>query len=145
MPEAVLPMSALCIFLSTAPKSNSALTGYDAARAAVQAQGALPVPLHLRDGHSAAARALGYGSGYKYPHDYPGHYVAQRYLPTELEAEPADGRAEVPSSEDAPDDGDGDGDGVFGPFYRPSQSGHERSISERLTQIRQIRRPLKAS
>ncbi len=133
MPEAVLPMSALCIFLSTAPKSNSALTGYDAARAAVQAQGALPVPLHLRDGHSAAARALGYGSGYKYPHDYPGHYVAQRYLPDAL----ADGPAGAPSDEESPPGHDD----VFGPFYRPSQSGHERSISERLTQIR---KPLKA-
>jgi putative ATPase len=109
MPEAVLPMSALCVFLSTAPKSNSAMTGYQAARAAVLSAGALPVPLHLRDGHSAAGRALGQGIGYKYPHDFPGHYVAQRYLPDELAAEP---------------------------FYRPSQSGYERQIAERLAVLR---------
>jgi putative ATPase len=111
MPEAVLPMSALCIFLSTAPKSNSALTSYDAAREAVHKHGSLPVPLHLRDGHSAAARALGHGQGYLYPHNYPGHYVSQRYLP---EAIP-------------------DGDL---PFYRPSQSGYERHIGERQQALR---------
>jgi len=105
LPEAVLPMSALCIFLGTAPKSNSALVAYDAARAAVERHGDLPVPLHLRDGHSAAGRALGHGAGYKYPHDFPGHYVRQRYLPDEI-----------------PD----------GHFYKPSQSGYERQLAERL-------------
>ena len=109
MPEAVLPMSALCVFLSTAPKSNSALVAYGAARDAVAARGGLPVPLHLRDGHSAAGKALGHGTGYKYPHDFPGHYVAQHYLPDEL---------------------------VGTRFYEPSQSGHEKLIADRLVQLR---------
>lgn len=121
MPEAVLPMSALCIFLSTAPKSNSALTAYQAARDAVLAHGSLPVPLHLRDGHSAASRALGAGAGYKYPHDFPGHYVDQRYLPQGLAERLAERRPQ------------GSHDGLF---YRPAQSGYEQKISERLAELR---------
>ena len=111
MPEGHLAISSLVLFLSIAPKSNSALVAYAAAREAVQRHGALPVPIHLRDGHSATARALGHGAGYLYPHDYPGNHVAQRYLPAELP----------------------DGDL---PFYRPAQSGFERQIAERLDTLR---------
>ncbi len=111
MPEGHLAISALVLFLSMAPKSNSALTAYAAARAAVERHGALPVPIHLRDGHSATARALGHGAGYLYPHDFAGNHVAQRYLPADL-----------------PDD--------ELPFYQPTQSGLERQIGERLAVLR---------
>jgi putative ATPase len=109
MPEGVLPLTALTLFLASAPKTNTAVTAYAAAKEALATHGSAAVPAHLRDGHSAAARALGHGSDYKYPHDYPGHYVPQRYLPEEL------------------------GDAVL---YEPSLSGHEKLIGERLAALR---------
>lgn len=125
MPEAVLPMTALAIFLSTAPKSNSALNAYAAAKAAVTQHGTLPVPVHLRDGHTASARELGHGRGYKYPHDFPGHHVPQQYLPDKL-ARP------LPP----PPAGTEDEASPFGPFYEPSDSGYERTLAERLFALR---------
>ena len=69
--------------LALAPKSNSATIALAAATAAVQAHGAV-VPPHLRDAHYRAAGVLGHGTEYLYPHDFPGHWVAQQYLPDEL-------------------------------------------------------------
>ena len=99
------------MFLATAPKTNTAVTAYAAAKEAVEQAGDAPVPAHLRDGHSAASRALGSGVGYRYPHDFPGHYVRQRYLPEGLPE-----RA----------------------FYQPSQSGYEKTIGERLAYLRSL-------
>lgn len=112
MPEGQLPLTALTLFLATAPKTNTAVTAYAAAKGMVEAHGALPVPVHLRDSHSAVARAVAKAEGgaeYKYPHDYPGHYVEQRYLPEAL------------------------GDTAI---YEPSQSGYEKSIGDRLALLR---------
>jgi putative ATPase len=84
MPEGYLPLSECTLYLALAPKSNSALTAYQAARAEVQCTLDLPVPLHLRNAATAFNRALGYGRDYRYPHDYPGHVVEQTYLPEPL-------------------------------------------------------------
>ncbi|NLL47100.1 MAG: replication-associated recombination protein A [Firmicutes bacterium] len=84
MPEARIPIAQAIIYIATAPKSNSVVTAVDAALAQVEQRGAEPVPIHLRDSHYAGAGKLGHGKGYKYPHDYPHHYVVQDYLPENL-------------------------------------------------------------
>jgi putative ATPase len=81
------------------------LTTYAAARKAVQERGALPVPLHIRNAPTPLMKKMGYGAGYKYPHDFEGHYVAESYLPDELKG---------------------------ARFYSPSESGHEKELKERL-------------
>ena len=87
MPEGFLPMSEAVLYLATAPKSNSALTAYGRALAAVERTGDLPVPLHLRNAPTTLMRQLGYGSDYKYAHDFDGHKVDQQHLPDELACE----------------------------------------------------------
>jgi putative ATPase len=84
LPEAVLPMSEAAIYLATAPKSNTALTAYGAAREAAQRTRNAPVPLHLRNAPTGLMKGLGYGKGYKYAHDFAGHRVEQQHLPDEL-------------------------------------------------------------
>ncbi|HZU76244.1 MAG TPA: replication-associated recombination protein A [Dehalococcoidia bacterium] len=84
MPEAVLPLSEAVIYLATAPKSNSALTGYEAAREAARATQNAPVPLHLRNASTGLMRTLGYGEGYRYAHDFADHRVDQQHLPDAL-------------------------------------------------------------
>ncbi|NLK52622.1 MAG: replication-associated recombination protein A [Syntrophomonadaceae bacterium] len=81
MPEARIPLAQATIYLSLAPKSNSAYLAIEKALHAVETKPTGPVPLHLRDTHYPGARTLGHGQGYRYPHDYPGHYVKQQYLP----------------------------------------------------------------
>ncbi|MDI9485432.1 MAG: replication-associated recombination protein A [Bacillota bacterium] len=85
MPEARIPIAQAIIYIATAPKSNSVITAVDVALATVEKRGAEPVPIHLRDTHYPGAAKLGHGKGYKYPHDYPHHYVAQNYLPENLQ------------------------------------------------------------
>ncbi|MDR1320914.1 MAG: replication-associated recombination protein A [Gracilibacteraceae bacterium] len=86
LPEAQIPMAQAVLAIATAPKSNSVVTAIKAARSFVREHGAGRVPEHLRDPHSAEARLGGGegGEGYLYPHDYPGHWVAQNYLPSGL-------------------------------------------------------------
>jgi putative ATPase len=79
LPEARLNLAQATIYLARAPKSNSVYTALAAAQQ--DALGAEPVPAHLRDASYGGARALGHGKGYVYPHDEPGHWVAQRYRP----------------------------------------------------------------
>lgn len=110
LPEGVLPMTQAVLYLACAPKSNTALSTYAAARAAVREHAALPVPKALRKPTSGLARALGHGAGYKYPHNFDGHYVAEDYLPEKL---------------------------VGTVFYKPSDSGNERVIKERLAKWRE--------
>ncbi|MGD0835379.1 MAG: replication-associated recombination protein A [Polyangia bacterium] len=109
LPEGVLPMSEAAIYLAVAPKSNSSLTTYSAAKRDVEDLGALPVPMHLRNASSALGRSLGFGEGYQYPHDHEGHYVSESYLPESLR-----GRR----------------------YYTPSTSGRERDIAARLSSLR---------
>jgi putative ATPase len=87
MPEALFALTQATLYLACAPKSNSAKTAYEAARAAVQRQGDLPVPLHLRNAVTGLMRGMGYGKGYRYAHDYEGHVVDQQHLPDALVGE----------------------------------------------------------
>ena len=84
MPEARIPLSECVIYLATSPKSNSAYLAIDAAIATVKQTGNSPVPLHLRNAPTKLMKDLNYGQDYKYPHDYPGNFVEQPYLPEEL-------------------------------------------------------------
>jgi len=107
LPEGVYPLAEATLYLSTAPKSNSA-KGYFAALALIEKEGATQVPQHLQD----AARdggALGHGKDYRFPHDFPGHHVAQRYLPEALRG---------------------------ARFYEPGREGYEAQICERLERWR---------
>jgi putative ATPase len=84
LPEGVLPMSQAAIYLALAPKSNTAMTAYGNARKAVNELGPLPVPLKLRNAPTKLMESLGYGGGYRYPHNFDGHYVFEEYLPDAL-------------------------------------------------------------
>ncbi len=84
LPEGYLPMAEAALYLARAPKSNAVITGYQRAKAAVERTGDLPVPLHLRNSPTSLMKGLGYGEGYKYPHDYEGNWVEQQYLPDAL-------------------------------------------------------------
>jgi putative ATPase len=110
LPEGLLPMTEAAIYLATAPKSNTALTAYAAAKADVDAHGALPVPAHLRNASSGTGKALGWGAGYQYPHDFEGHHVREEYLPEALRGHR---------------------------YYTPSDSGDERAIAERIARLRE--------
>ncbi|MDB4967706.1 MAG: ruvB [Myxococcales bacterium] len=105
LPEGTLPMTQAATYLATAPKSNAVLTTYAAARKAVNERGALPVPLHIRNAPTPLMKHMGYGAGYKYPHDFEGHYVADNYLPDALKGQT---------------------------FYVPSDAGYEKELKERL-------------
>ncbi|MHB1846472.1 MAG: replication-associated recombination protein A [Deltaproteobacteria bacterium] len=109
LPEGTLPISQAVAYLACAPKSNAALTSFAAAKADVLGQGALEVPLRLRNAPTGLARAQGHGEGYRYPHDAPLHFVPESYLPDAL---------------------------VGRRYYEPSQSGREREIGERLARWR---------
>jgi putative ATPase len=109
LPEAVLPMTESALYLALAPKSNTALTTYANARKLVNERGALPVPLHIRNAHTPLMKQMDYGKGYKYPHEFSGHYVVERYLPEAI----ASTR-----------------------LYIGSQSGEEKPLWERLQRLR---------
>ena len=108
MPEARIPLAEAALYIATAPKSNSVVAGIDAALSAVEKELVGPVPIHLRDASYPGAGKLGHGKGYKYPHDFPGNYVPQDYLPREMQ-----GRK----------------------FYEPSQNGYEKQVQEILKRL----------
>jgi len=83
-PEARIPLAEVVVYLATSPKSNSAYLAINKALDISKKYGNLPVPLHLRNAPTKLMEQLGYHDGYKYPHDFPNHYVAQQYLPNEL-------------------------------------------------------------
>jgi len=84
LPEARLSMAQAIIAVCESPKSNAVCAALEQSSADTQKGGFGPVPLHLRDTHYAGHERLGSGGGYKYPHDYPGHWVAQDYMPPEV-------------------------------------------------------------
>ena len=86
-PEARIALAEAVVYLATSPKSNSAYLGINAAIARVRETGNLPVPLHIRNAPTQLMAELGYHVGYKYPHDYPGHFTSQQYLPSEIQNE----------------------------------------------------------
>ncbi len=83
-PEAQIPLAEAVCYIANAPKSNSAYMGIARARHDVRNRSCGSVPKHLRDAHYPGAKALGHGLTYKYPHDFPGGWVQQQYLPDEL-------------------------------------------------------------
>lgn len=111
MPESQLILAQACIYVASAPKSNACTNAIFSAKEAVRSR-RTSVPPYLRDAHYKGSAKLGRGVGYKYPHDYPGHYVEQQYLPDEVK----DMR-----------------------FYDPSENGYEENIREYLKKIGKIR------
>lgn len=109
LPEARIPMAQAAVYLATAPKSNACYQGIDRALADVDAVSQGTIPMHLRDASHPGSRQLGHGQGYLYPHDFPGHYVRQEYLPAELK-----GRR----------------------YYEPTTEGYEQEIKTRLEKWR---------
>ena len=85
-PEGRIPLAEAAVYLATSPKSNSAHNGINEALSLVRNTGNLPVPLHLRNAPTKLMAELGYADGYKYSHDYPGHFVRQQFMPDELES-----------------------------------------------------------
>lgn len=83
-PEGRIPLAEATVYLATSPKSNSAYMGINDAIQVVRETGNLPVPLHLRNAPTKLMEELGYHKGYKYAHDYEGHFVEQQFLPDEL-------------------------------------------------------------
>lgn len=83
-PEGRIPLAEATVYLATCPKSNSSYLGIDTALNIVRQTGNLPVPLHLRNAPTKMMADLGYHDGYKYSHDYPGHFVEQQYMPDDL-------------------------------------------------------------
>ena len=109
MPEAVIPLSQAVTYIACAPKSNAAYKAVAAAQQDVREGRTLPVPDHLRDANYRGAKRLGHGEGYKYAHEYEGHWVDQDYIPTTRI------------------------------YYRPTDEGHEKTLKERLDAIRKAR------
>ena len=105
LPEGRIPLAEATVYLATSPKSNAAYIGLERALDDVRGRPHEPVPLHLRNAVTGLMRGMGYGGGYKYSHDYEGHFEAQEYLPPEL----SDRR-----------------------YYYPSDQGSEAAIAERL-------------
>jgi putative ATPase len=113
MPEGAIPLAQGVTYLACAPKSNASYRGMLAARADAVERGALPVPLHLRNAPTALMRKLGYGEGYRYPHDSAGAINEQEYMPSEL------------------------GERVY---YQPSERGYETRMREYLERARLARK-----
>lgn len=83
-PEGRIPLAEAVVYLATSPKSNSAYLGINSALQEVRQSGNQPVPLHIRNAPTKLMAELGYHDGYKYPHDFPGHFTQQQYLPNTL-------------------------------------------------------------
>ncbi len=86
-PEGRIPLAEATVYLATSAKSNSAYLAIDKALELVRQTGNQPVPLHLRNAPTSLMKDLGYHDGYKYPHDYPGHFTPQQYMPDELQGQ----------------------------------------------------------
>lgn len=84
-PEGRIPLAEAAVYLAASPKSNSAYMGINTALGIVRETGNQPVPLHLRNAPTKLMAELGYCDGYKYSHDYPGHFVQQQFMPDELQ------------------------------------------------------------
>ena len=109
MPEGRIPLAQAVSYVACAPKSNAAYLGIDKALCDVRNIRIRTVPPHLKDAHYSGAKELEHGIGYKYAHDYPGHYVEQQYLPDEL---------------------------VGTVYYAPTDNGIERRIKEHLRRLK---------
>jgi putative ATPase len=107
-PEAELALAQAAVYLSSAPKSNALYMAEKGVKAEIEKSGALPVPLHIRNAPTTLMKQLGYSRGYLYPHNYPGAWVEQEYLPEKI-------RKSV--------------------FYKPTGRGQEREVRRRMLEI----------
>ncbi len=107
LPEGRIPLAQAAIYVACAPKSNASYNAINKAMEDIENKKIIPVPKHLKDTAYKGARRLGHGDGYKYPHDFPGHYVEQTYA-----------------------------GGVKGRYYRPDGQGLEKEFMERLNEHR---------
>ena len=105
LPEGNLALAQAAVYLATAPKSNALYTAFQGVQKDVREIENMPVPLHIRNAPTTLMKDLGYGEGYKYPHDYPDHFVEEEYLPENLK-----GRT----------------------YYHPTELGFEKEIKKRL-------------
>ncbi len=110
MPEAQIILAQAVTYVATAPKSNAAVCAIDDAMETVRTRQSSPVPPHLQDAHYKGSAQLGRGTGYKYAHDYPNHYVEQQYLPDDL---------------------------LGTVFYRPGDQGYEQRIREHMAFLKE--------
>ncbi len=85
MPEGRIPLAECTIYLANSPKSNSAYMAINNALKLVESTGNQPVPLHIRNAPTSLMKDLGYGTNYKYAHDYPGNFVRQQFFPDSLQ------------------------------------------------------------
>ena len=106
-PEGRIPLAEATVYLASSPKSNSAYMAINDAMAYVRQSGNLPVPLHLRNAPTSLMKELGYAEGYKYSHDYEGHFVEQQFLP----------------------------DGVTQRFWHPQQNAAEQRLHQHMQQL----------
>jgi len=106
MPEGAIPLAQAATYVASAPKSNASYLGIKAAMRDIEQGQVMPVPDHLKDASYKGAARLGRGKGYQYPHDHPGHYVDQVYLPQKRV------------------------------YYRPTEQGEEKRIRERLAGLK---------
>ncbi len=107
MPEGNLALAEAVVYMATAPKSNSLYAGYSSVQEEIKKGYAEPVPMRFRNPVTGLMKGLGYGKDYKYPHDYPDHFVQESYLPDALQGKR---------------------------FYVPGEQGYERNIAARLRQ-----------
>lgn len=105
LPEGDLALAQAAVYLATAPKSNAIYLALQGVQKDVRELENMPVPLHIRNAPTTLMKDLGYGKGYKYPHDYSDHFVDEEYLPENLK-----GRT----------------------YYHPSDQGYEKEIKKRL-------------
>jgi putative ATPase len=108
MPEGRIVLAQTAAYLAAAPKSNAAISAIEAALADVRSGATGPVPLHLRNAPTSFMKEQGYAGGYVYPHDHPGGFTPQEYLPDNL-------RDKV--------------------YYRPTENGDEKGIGDRLRSL----------
>jgi len=102
LPEARIPLAQAAVYVACAPKSNAVYLGIDQALEDIKTNKTQGVPQYLRDSSYPGAKTLGHGHGYKYAHNYEGHYVEQKYMPWDQM------------------------------YYQPTEQGYEKKIKERL-------------
>ena len=116
MPESRIILSQVTTYLASVPKSNAAYLAINQALAEIKTEGLQPVPLHLRNAPTALMKKMDYGSGYKYAHDFPGHFTEQQYLPDKLKNKI---------------------------YYQPSEMGREQKLKEYLKKCWPVKRSAK--
>lgn len=108
MPEGRIILAQAALYIATAPKSNACYVGIDKALDDIRNMKVEDIPIHLKDSHYSGAEKLGYGKGYKYPHDYENGFVKQEYLPPNIQRKS---------------------------YYSPTENGYEKTIKERLEDL----------